>query len=72
MLVLPGALFHLSVSFMADWVPYIYIYIEREREREREREKERTIYFINEGNGISTILFYIQPSDETHRERTSV
>ena len=37
---------------------------EREGERERERENERTnaFCFINEGNGINTILFYIQPS----------
>ena len=27
-----------------------------------ERTNERTIFFINEGKGISTILFFIQPS----------
>ena len=33
------------------------------RERERERTNERTNeFFINEGKGISTILFFIQPS----------
>ena len=36
----------------------------RERERERERENERFLFYINEGNGISTILIYIQPSGE--------
>ena len=38
-------------------------------ERKRERECERTnkqFFFINEGNEISTILFYIQPSDKKH------
>ena len=37
----------------------------RGRERENERTNERTIFLTNEGNGISTILFYIQPSRET-------
>ena len=39
----------------------------RERERERrERTNERTneFFYINEGKGISTILFFIQPSGE--------
>ena len=35
---------------------------EKRRERETQTENERTTKIINEGNGISTILFYIQPS----------
>ena len=42
---------------------------ERERGRE-ERTNERTILFINEGNEISTILFFIQPSGETTTTKT--
>ena len=33
-----------------------------DRQTDRERRNEGTIFFINEGNGISTILFYIQAS----------
>ena len=46
---------------------------ERRRERQRDthtetqRENERTNFFINEGVGISTIPFYIQPSGERER-----
>ena len=52
---------------------------EREREREgeggRERENERTNertndFFTNEGKGISTILFLIQPSNKTKSTKT--
>ena len=45
------------------------IYI-RDGQKERERTNERTNeFFINEGKGISTILFFIQPSGERERER---
>ena len=50
---------------------------EREREGERERERERTNertneFFNNEGNGISTALFYIQPSGKnTNKQQQS-
>ena len=40
---------------------------ERHTQRQRERTNERK-YFINEGDGISTIFFYIQPSGERERE----
>ena len=44
---------------------------ERERERERERTNERTNeFFINEGKGISTILFFIQPAGKTKSTKT--
>ena len=46
---------------------------EREREREGERERKRTVFkfiFINEGNEISTILFYIQPSGKKQQQKT--
>ena len=39
---------------------------ERHTQRQRERTNERK-YFINEGDGISTIFFYIQPSGERER-----
>ena len=42
-----------------------------QRERERERENERTIFFINEGNGLSTIPFYIQSSGKNKQTTTS-
>ena len=42
--------------------------VERERERERERENE---FFINEGNGISTVLFSIQPSGKNKTKTTT-
>ena len=57
---------------------------EREREREREREtgggggglkRGRTIslfLIINEGNGISTIHFYIQPSDKQYKTKYKI
>ena len=39
--------------------------------RERERTNERTNeFFINEGKGISTILFFIQPSGKTKSTKT--
>ena len=39
------------------------------RQDHRERERERTNeYFINEGNGISTILSFIQPSRARERD----
>ena len=37
-------------------------------ERENERTNER--FFINEGKGISTILFFIQPSGKTKSTKT--
>ena len=43
----------------------------RERERERiarERERENDFLFINEGNGICTRLFYIQPSGKNNNK----
>ena len=50
----------------------------KKRERERERQNERTNeYFINEGNGISTILFLFFTSSpfrdrESQRERERI
>ena len=42
--------------------------MERERERTNERtNEERFFFFFNEGNGISTILFYIQLSGEREK-----
>ena len=40
-----------------------------ERASERERTNERTIFFINEGNGISTVLFFIQPSGKNKQQK---
>ena len=45
---------------------YISLHIDKEREIERTNEKKNLdffiLFFINEGNGISTIRFSIQPS----------
>ena len=40
------------------------------RETETDRQNERTIFFfINEGNGIRTILFFIQPSGKKKKKK---
>ena len=47
---------------------------ETDRQTDREEtENERTIFliFINEGNGISTILFYMQPSGKNKQTTTT-
>ena len=44
---------------------------ERERGRgERWNERTNDFFFINEGKGISTILFFIQPSGKTKSTKT--
>ena len=36
--------------------------------KKRERENERANFLINEGKGISTILFFIQPSGKNEKQ----
>ena len=42
----------------------------KERKKEEEEEERTNEFFINEGKGISTILFFIQPSDKTKSTKT--
>ena len=48
---------------------------EREGEGDTDKNTERTmnrIFFINEGNGISTILFFIRRERERERESPTI